>query len=265
MNITYDIEKLNQIAKDLYELLHLSVLFTDKDGKQLVKCYNPCDFCSVMQNENAKIRSGCRESDAKLIQECRESKKTCMHVCHMNLCDVAMPIIKNDILAAYVLLGRMRSTNCNSPNIENSPHLSALYYELPLFTDKELESLKSLLAMMLFSGAITIEESSTASEVKAYIESNIDKDLSLPALCKRFFISKNTLYKLFRNEYGCTVGEFISGCRINEAKRRLAESNDTVIAISDSLGFASYAYFCRFFKSITGFTPTEYRANIKRT
>lgn len=183
----------------------------------------------------------------------------------MNLCDVAMPIIKNDILAAYVLLGRMRSTNCNSPNIENSPHLSALYYELPLFTDKELESLKSLLAMMLFSGAITIEESSTVSEVKAYIESNIDKDLSLPALCKRFFISKNTLYKLFRNEYGCTVGEFISGCRINEAKRRLAESDDTVIAISDSLGFASYAYFCRFFKSSTGFTPTEYRANIKRT
>ena len=70
-------------------------------------------------------------------------------------------------------------------------------------------------------------------------------------------------YKIFKDEYGCTVGEFISKCRINEAKRRLEETNDTVLAISDALGFASYAYFCRFFKSETSLTPSAYRQKTK--
>ena len=263
MKINYDIVKLNTIAQDLYELLHLSILITDYDGNKLVKCANPHDFCSVLQSQREEIQCACHESDAELMKECKNSGKACMRICHMNLCDIAIPITKNEVLAAYVLLGRIRGEHCNKPNIEHTENLTELYYELPYFTDKEIESLKSLLSIILFSGAISLEESKALAEIKLYIEAHPNIDLSISALCKRFFISKNTLYKLFRDEYGCTVGDFISNCRLNVAKRKLEETDDTVLKISDELGFASYAYFCHLFKSKTGLTPSDYRSSVK--
>ena len=261
MKIHYDLEKLNTIANDLFELLHLSVLFIDRDGRHLTKCYDPKDFCSVIQNSSEEAHLGCRRSDAELVRKCRESGKTCMHVCHMNLCDLALPITKNGTQVAYVLLGRMRGADCNEPTVKDSPELTSLYYKLPYFTNRELQSLKSLLSVVLFSGAITFEESDTLTKISAYIEENLSDDLSLTAICKRFFISKNTLYKLFRKEHGCTIGEFISARRLEKAKQLLKETNDTILSIGRDLGFSGYSYFCRFFKSGTGITPGEYRAN----
>ena len=54
MNIHYDLEKLDQIARDLFGLLHLAILITDRDGKSLVKYTDPNDFSEVRDTlENA--------------------------------------------------------------------------------------------------------------------------------------------------------------------------------------------------------------------
>lgn len=259
MQVHYDIEKLNMIARDLYELLHLSVLIVDRDGNRIVKCHNPCDFCSVVQKCYPSVKCRCHESDERLVTKCRESGKFCMHICHMNLCDVALPIVKDGIQVAYVMLGRMHVSACDGTVPVDDPELCRLYEELPTFSDRELESLTSLMSIILFGGAITTVESGTIDAIRSYIESNLSSDLSVGALCKRFFISKNTLYRLFRDECGMTPGEFASLCRINEAKRLLCETSLTAFAIGGELGFESYSYFCRFFKQRVGVTPTEFR------
>ncbi len=259
MNIRYNIELLNKIAGDIFRLFHLGVLITDRNGKELVKRADPEDFCSVLQGMNEQVRCACHQSDIDLIAQCRQTGKACMRVCHMNLCDVAIPIMKDGILAAYVLLGRMRGTSCNNTALEIDPILQSLYDKQPFFTDQEMESLKALLSVFLFSDAIVVEKPNVLSQITAYIKANLSEAPSLGGICKCFFISKNTLYRLFHEEYGCTVGEFISHCRIEEARRRLAETDETVIAIGTSLGFSSCAYFCRFFKSKVGLTPSEYR------
>ena len=259
MKIHYDIEKLNKIAEDIFALWRLGVLFADSDGKTLTKCFDPTDFCSAVQAKSEEVHSGCCKSDADLIANCRACGQSCMHICHMNLCDVALPITKNGIQVAYVLLGRMRGTSCNQAPIGSSPELTKLYYERPFFTDRELESLKSLLSLVLFSGAITFEEPDVFTKIKAYIEENLANSLSLSAVCRRFFISKNTLYQLFREECGCTFGEYVAKQRTQKAQKLLAETDKTVLAIGEELGFASYAYFCRFFKKTVGVTPSEYR------
>ena len=259
MQVHYDIEKLGAIARDLYELLHLSVLIIDRDGKGIVKCHDPHDFCSVMQERDPSVLCVCRESDTELVRKCRESGRSCVHICHMNLCDVALPIVKDGVQVAYVMLGRMRVSSSDGAIPVSDPELCRLYEALPSFSQKEIESLTSLMSIILFGGAITTVESGTIDAIRSYIESNLSSDLSVGALCKRFFISKNTLYRLFRDECGMTPGEFASLCRINEAKRLLCESSLTAFAIGGELGFESYSYFCRFFKQRVGATPTEFR------
>jgi len=264
MYIHYDMEKLDQIARDLFGLLHLAILITDYNGKRLVKCTDPSDFCSALQSMDPGLRNACHQSDKALMAQCRQTGATCTRICHMNLCDIALPIHKDGVLAAYILLGRMRDSRCQEPDLQQTPELQALYRQRPYFTDAELTSLKSLLPVILFNDAIIIEKPDMLTRICAYIEANLSGNPTLETICKEFYISKNTVYRLFHREYNCTVGEFISQCRLKTAQKKLLETEDTVLSISTALGFSSYAYFCRFFKANMGLTPTEYRRQFHR-
>jgi len=59
-----------------------------------------------------------------------------------------------------------------------------------------------------------------------------------------------------------TVNTFITERKIDEAKRLLETSNQTVSQISAFLGFSSQSYFQNVFKKSTGMTPAKYRENI---
>ena len=56
--------------------------------------------------------------------------------------------------------------------------------------------------------------------------------------------------------------DLISLKLIDEAKRRLVETNQDISVIAYSLGFDYPAHFSRLFKKITGFTPKEYRLKV---
>jgi two-component system response regulator YesN len=72
-------------------------------------------------------------------------------------------------------------------------------------------------------------------------------------------MSKNTLYALFREHLGATVTEYITGLRIDRAKRLLRETKDTVYEVAESVGIDNYTYFCKLFKKREGISPSEYR------
>jgi AraC-like DNA-binding protein len=61
------------------------------------------------------------------------------------------------------------------------------------------------------------------TRICAYIEANLTGNPTLETICKEFYISKNTVYRLFHREYNCTVGEFISQCRLKTAQKKLLE------------------------------------------
>ena len=73
MNIHYDLEKLDQIARDLFGLLHLAILITDYNGNRLVKCTDPCDFCSTLQAMDPGLHDACHQSDKALMAQCRQT------------------------------------------------------------------------------------------------------------------------------------------------------------------------------------------------
>ena len=67
---------------------------------------------------------------------------------------------------------------------------------------------------------------------------------------------------LVKKETGMSPKDLISLQLIDEAKRRLVETNQDISVIAYSLGFAYPAHFTRLFKKVTGFTPTEYRLKV---
>ena len=56
-----------------------------------------------------------------------------------------------------------------------------------------------------------------------------------------------------------SAAELLAEYIINEAKRLLIYTNDTVSEISNTLEFADASYFVKYFKRFTGNTPQSYR------
>jgi AraC-like DNA-binding protein len=100
--------------------------------------------------------------------------------------------------------------------------------------------------------------------MKAYIhEHYADPDVSLTSLSDVFGLSPKYLSRLFKEEFGETFVEYILNVRIEQAKRKLTESADSVQEISMQVGYTTSIAFIRVFKKTVGVTPGDYRKEAK--
>lgn len=95
--------------------------------------------------------------------------------------------------------------------------------------------------------------------VTGHILTNLGADHTLSELAEIAGCSPSYLSRLFRRELGVTIGEFVTEKRIGEARWLLAQSDQPMAEIADTLGFSSLNYFRRVFKKETGTTPGAYR------
>lgn len=93
-------------------------------------------------------------------------------------------------------------------------------------------------------------------EIIAYINDHLDENLSLDALCAKFFISKSYLMHRFKEMAGCTAHSYIQQKRLIHAAE-LIRSGMPVLLASSQCGFNDYSAFLRAFKKTFDTTPRE--------
>ena len=98
----------------------------------------------------------------------------------------------------------------------------------------------------------------TKSKIALYLYSKI----TVEEICQEMNYSRTYLSKVFLKECGCTLGEYITKMKVDEAKGLIALKSYTFTQISDMLGFSNPLYFSRVFKKITGTSPSEYKKSI---
>ncbi len=110
--------------------------------------------------------------------------------------------------------------------------------------------------------ALNEEKKSTAlSAAKAYMEAGYQRDLSVGDVAAAVGVSASLLFRLFRQEQGCTPVEYLRGVRLGHARQQLLESPRLPVhRIATACGFADAAYFCKVFRADSGMTPNAYRA-----
>lgn len=107
------------------------------------------------------------------------------------------------------------------------------------------------------------EESNFASQIKRNLDMYIYQDFSVEKFCNHMKYSKAYLSKVFLNEYGQTIHDYVTYTKIKEAKTLIREKVYNFTQISDMLCFSNSLYFSRVFKKITGMSPSEYKKSIK--
>ncbi|MCR5218291.1 helix-turn-helix domain-containing protein [Treponema sp.] len=92
-----------------------------------------------------------------------------------------------------------------------------------------------------------------------YIYDNLHSRISLNELAQVSSLSPSYLSKLFHNEVGTTIAQYITTKKIEAAKNLLIYTENTPVDISNYLSFSSESHFISVFKKITGLTPKKFR------
>lgn len=108
-----------------------------------------------------------------------------------------------------------------------------------------------------FNGRIIMHDKLPA--VMDYVNTNFSSIKSIDTVAKKFYISKNYLGSLFKQQTGLTFVEYINKLKIQYACYRLAMFDYSVEHIALECGFETAAYFGRVFRKSMGCSPTEFR------
>ena len=107
------------------------------------------------------------------------------------------------------------------------------------------------------------EQTPYISRTCEYIKAHVYEDIKLPEIANDLGISTSHLSRIFHNEMGINVVNYIRNVKVNEAKFLLKFTDYSYVEISDKLAFSSQSYFITVFKNIAGVTPKQYKINYK--
>ncbi len=96
-------------------------------------------------------------------------------------------------------------------------------------------------------------------EIKEYIDTNISEKITLDELSEKFFVNKFYLTRIFKDQFGISVNNYIIQQRITYAKRLLRFSDMTIEEIAATCGISDGNYFAKVFKKVEGVSPREFR------
>lgn len=96
-------------------------------------------------------------------------------------------------------------------------------------------------------------------KVRAYIEANLNGDVSVQRLAGVAQMSARQFARLFTRSTGLPPHRYVLRQRVDTAKRLLEDEQASLAEISYVLGFPNQAHFTNTFRKIVGTTPKQYR------
>jgi AraC-like DNA-binding protein len=97
----------------------------------------------------------------------------------------------------------------------------------------------------------------------AYIESNYDKKLSVEEIALHSGLSPSYLGRLFMQEKGISIMEYLTRFRLECACLLLAGTQLNIYHIAQNVGYPNHPYFCQIFQRRFGCSPRDYRKSVK--
>lgn len=169
------------------------------------------------------------------------------------------------------LCGAFRMLNSSHPfpegvtimrHIQSVPiaNTNALYYEAKV---------KEFIAVLLDwyerlqshtdNGIVSPEDQQAIGFVTRYIEDSFTRQLDVDHCVRIACMSKSKLSVIFKQVTGVTMSAYLTGIRIETAKRLLLAPGKTIQQISALVGYNNHSSFTAVFKMCTGYSPKEYR------
>lgn len=107
------------------------------------------------------------------------------------------------------------------------------------------------------------ESNTVILRAKQFVNSNIDKNITLAQIADYLGLSSSYFSRLFSKETGQGFIDFMTGEKVKLSKKLLRTTNMKVYEIAEAVGYENVYYFSRVFKKNTGVSPMEFKAGHK--
>ena len=101
--------------------------------------------------------------------------------------------------------------------------------------------------------------SSYVAKMKDFIHAKYMTPITTNDVSSAVFLSSSYANQCFNAECNCTIYEYITQCRIAQAKKLLAETDIKISSVAELVGYNGKTSFYLAFKRNVGISPAEYR------
>lgn len=124
--------------------------------------------------------------------------------------------------------------------------------------------LSKILRKLKGAGADSVTQSymnHLITECLAYIDARCFEKVTLKEIAEHTFYNPSYLSRIFREQCGISLSEYIKDRRIREAARLLSENHLSNEEVMHRVGYSDKKQFYKNFRDIYQVTPSEYRKN----
>ena len=96
-----------------------------------------------------------------------------------------------------------------------------------------------------------------------FIGSNLGSTVQVRQAARMCAMSESYFMNFFKQVTGLSFVAYLNHFRIEQAQRLLAHSDESMVSISQQVGFCDQSYFGTVFRKICGMTPAAYRRQVR--
>lgn len=251
--------------------LHVGVLFFGKYGNELLalphaQTIHPSPVCEALKStERGYARCFfCR--NLAIDKACRE-KRPFGGLCINGAYEYTHPVTDGDDLVCMIYVGNVLTRGKGEMRLrrrlgERAALLDTMEQDYTEADCRRLaRAIESYVRLLLLHAPRSLPPTfdPLIENIKRYVLSNVRYEFSLSELTRVFHYNEKYLGRLFKRETGMTLHEFVNAERLALAEQLLLETEDSVLSISERVGFNNVTYFNRLFKSRHKLSPVAYR------
>lgn len=280
MNVRIDAKQLFPFIKAFYELSGIKIAIYDDCMNEILSYpENRSAFCTMLEVRE-DLKTKCDACDGRYRRECVESGKTIIYKCHAGLTEMIAPLTDRGTTIGYVICGQITNRGdreafvqdvlerCRGYGLEESEmlqKLTAIRYYSNDQLDATVQIINALASYIVLQKWIYVAGKPLEQQIVDYIENNLEKELSLDDLSRRFAMSKSELYLCTAERMPEGIARYIRARRLAKAKSDIEKFPEKPLwKIAEDAGFPNYEYFLRVFKKETGESAAAVRRGQKK-
>jgi len=144
-----------------------------------------------------------------------------------------------------------------------------LYKELMTNDSTSPLAMESLILEMLVSASRPARSAKSPGhprwlkDIVEILNEGFTRQVKLSELAKQAEVHPSHLARIFRVNYGCTIGDYLRRLRLNRAVNQMLHSDRSILQIAMECGFYDQSHFNRLFRRHLRMTPAAFRKATK--
>lgn len=108
---------------------------------------------------------------------------------------------------------------------------------------------------------ISTERQTLTSDIIHYLHEHLSEPIKLADVSKQFSYSLSSIKRIFKEDTGYNIIEYLNNLRIEKAKTMLSGQTISLDVVAQEVGYTNRYYFSNAFMKKTGMRPSEYRSS----